>query len=178
MCQAKWRVRPAGRISLSWVTQGFSRASDETREKIAPSFFARERNRARRSRVVRHGKVQDTVEAVQPPRFGMSTPQNHLAPSIYRRTETWPSRINLKRQFPNITFNHAEHVDRVELLHVSTRSTRLIILGRRALPPSFGQKSARRNGKIRHVVISTTRKRLAPSIRLRDHPKGKRNKEQ
>ena len=44
-------MRPAGRISLSWATQGFSRASTETREKIAPSFFARERNRAWRSRV-------------------------------------------------------------------------------------------------------------------------------
>ena len=43
MGQAKWRMRPVGRISLSWVTQGFSRASDETREKITPFFFARDR---------------------------------------------------------------------------------------------------------------------------------------
>ena len=28
--------------ALSWVTQGFSRASDETREKDTPSSFARE----------------------------------------------------------------------------------------------------------------------------------------
>ena len=32
---------PAGYMSLSWVTQGFSRASDETREKSVPSFFSR-----------------------------------------------------------------------------------------------------------------------------------------
>ena len=37
------RMHPSGCISLSWVTQGFSRASDETREKSAPSFFARDR---------------------------------------------------------------------------------------------------------------------------------------
>ena len=30
-------------------------------------------------------------------------------------------------------FNRVERVDRVELLHVSTRSTRLIILGKRVL---------------------------------------------
>ena len=34
---------PAGRISLPWVTQGFSRASDETRTGSAPFFFARDR---------------------------------------------------------------------------------------------------------------------------------------
>ena len=44
VCQTKWRMRPVGCISLSWVTQGFSRASDETRKKSAPSFFARDRN--------------------------------------------------------------------------------------------------------------------------------------
>ena len=55
--------------------------------------------------MVRHGMVRGKVEAAQPPRFGMSTPQNHLAPSICRRTEAWPSRINPKRQFQNITFN-------------------------------------------------------------------------
>ena len=43
VCQAKWRMHPFGCMSLSWVTQGFSRASDETREKSAPSFFARDR---------------------------------------------------------------------------------------------------------------------------------------
>ena len=43
VCQAKWRMYPFGCMSLSWVTQGFSRASDETREKSAPSFFARDR---------------------------------------------------------------------------------------------------------------------------------------
>ncbi len=34
---------PAGRISLPRVTQGFSRASDETRTGNAPFFFARDR---------------------------------------------------------------------------------------------------------------------------------------
>ena len=43
VCQAKWRMYLFGCMSLSWVTQGFSRASDETREKSAPSFFARDR---------------------------------------------------------------------------------------------------------------------------------------
>ena len=37
-------MHPNGCMSLSWVTQGFSRASDETREKSAPSFFARDRS--------------------------------------------------------------------------------------------------------------------------------------
>ena len=43
VCQTRQRVYPNGYMSLSWVTQGFSRASDETREKSAPSFFARDR---------------------------------------------------------------------------------------------------------------------------------------
>ena len=29
VCQTKWRMRLAGRIVLPWVTQGFSRASDD-----------------------------------------------------------------------------------------------------------------------------------------------------
>ena len=40
-------MRPFGRILYPWVTQGFSRASDETRTRIAPSFFARERNKGK-----------------------------------------------------------------------------------------------------------------------------------
>ena len=46
-------MRPFGRILLPWVTQGFPRASDETRTRIAPSFFARESNKGERKRIMR-----------------------------------------------------------------------------------------------------------------------------
>jgi len=36
-------MRPFGRILHPWVTQGFSRASDETRTGTAPSSFVRDR---------------------------------------------------------------------------------------------------------------------------------------
>ena len=41
----------------------------------------------------------------------------------------------------------------------------------------FPLTTSRRNGRIRRFNISTTRRRLAPSIRLRNQPKGKRSKE-
>ena len=65
--------------------------------------------------------------------YRSSTTRKRLAPSIYSRNEARPLRINLKCQLQNISFNHVEHVDRVEVLHVSTRSTWLIIFGKRAL---------------------------------------------
>jgi len=41
---------------------------------------------------------------------------------------------SLQDQFQNILFNHAERVDRVELLYVSTRSTRLITFEKKVFP--------------------------------------------
>ena len=41
-----------------WVTQGFSRASDETRTGIAPSFFARETDEGKK------GKAEDEQKMV------------------------------------------------------------------------------------------------------------------
>ena len=44
----KKEMRPLGACSLPRLVQGFSRASLETRERIAPSFLSRDRNKGKR----------------------------------------------------------------------------------------------------------------------------------
>ena len=186
---------PGRAYSLSWVTQGFSRASDETREKIAPFFFARERNRAWRSSVVRHGKVQDKVEAAQPPRSCVAcrSVQDGLedirvCACVGERENKLPVvRIEIEKCL--IVFNVAvtESVRNRSALYITLGSNlhvkglrfgeigKSIPLTRHFTPAAPVQlTTSRRNGTIRRFGISTTRKRLAPSIRSRNQPKGKR----
>ena len=59
---------PPGRISLPWVTQGFSRASDETRTGSAPSFFARDRQegKGKTSGKNRHSRKKNRATGIAP----------------------------------------------------------------------------------------------------------------
>ena len=147
--------------------------------------------------MVRHGKVQDKVKAVQPPRSCVACrsvqdglEQISVCACVGERENKLPVvRIEIEKCL--IVFNVAvtESVRNRSALHI-TLGSNLHVKGIRfdeigksiTLTRHFTSADpvqlphSRRNVRIRWFGISTTRKRLAPSIRLRNQPKGKRNK--
>ena len=143
--------------------------------------------------MVRHGKVHGKVEAVQTPRSSVACrsvrdrlEQIRVGASVGERDyELSISHIEIEKHL--IVFDVAvEKSGRNRSALYITSDPNLHVKGLR-----FGEigKStpltlhftptdpvqltpSRRNGRIRRFGISTTRKRLAPSIRLRNQPKG------
>ena len=173
--------------------------------------------------MIRHGQVQDKVEAVQPPRLGMSTHWKCLA--LQRLYRLWieekigePFSIYFAIVHRKNTVSRKKFVGmmafstgRVQYAHPLTRHLVPPALGRACRTPARASASrtacgwrisataapvrlttyvpglgvtyvpglyttSRRNGRIRRFDISTTRKRLAPSIRFHNQPEGKRSK--
>ncbi len=146
--------------------------------------------------MVRHGKVQDKVEAVQPLRTCVAcrSVQDGLEEicvcACVGERENKLSVVRIEIEKCLIVFNVAvtESVRNRSALHITLDpnfNVKGLIFGKirslTLLTRYFGSGAhvqltpSRRNGRIRRFGISTTRKRLAPSIRLRNQPKGIRS---
>ena len=147
--------------------------------------------------MVRHGKVQDKVEAVQPPRSCVACrsvqdglEEIRVCSCVGERENKLPVvHIEIEKYLIVFDVVVAESGKNRSALHITSDPNfnvkglkvdeigKSTPLNRHSTPTAPVQlQLSRRNVRIRWFGISTTRKRLAPSIRLRNQPKGKRNK--
>ena len=68
VCQTKRRMHPYGCISLSWVTQGFLRASTEHGKRVRPLSFPVIGKRALEEQVTRTGTAANEGRVARPAR--------------------------------------------------------------------------------------------------------------
>ena len=114
-----------------------------------------------------HGKVQDKVEATQ-------TPRSFVA---YRSVQDGLEQISAGNDLLQVFVKPFRPESSV--VHANRKTyfvPYIIALGNMSDSAAPIQlPTSRQNGRIRRFGISTTRKRLAPSIRLRNQPKGIRS---